>query len=423
MSDTPEVLAFEQISGTDLEKLIQLVLFTPMTDNPRLDNRWGPTLTIMGDPGIGKTETVRALTNAFGMHLEVVCANQLRDDQLTAVPLPDGKGGFKFITFLPQLMNLMKVERGVLFIDELTAAKEIVQKPLMSLATERALNEFALPNGIRVICAANQAEDIGGIDLITAFVNKMTQVHVRPPTNEEHIRYSHTRKSAILGTSTDSNEDEEKKVRFDPVEAEERIKNLWPSVYDGIIDSVNEWLLAGGKVHEKPTQEQYTGAPWPSSRTLTYCKRYLAAGNILGTNPLILRTLLQGTIGPQASALIEFISNKNLPSADEILSGSWTIPASRADKVIWAARSINERIKSEKDKNVKAQVVLKAFKFVERCCELGLADAVWTVMSLTTKEGFTFDYKGPLWEEINPLKYTLMREFANTKGILARAIK
>ena len=109
---------------------------------------------IWGPPGVGKSQIVAQLARARGLELRDVRAVLLDPVDLRGLPTID-KGRAKWATpdFLP------RDGAGVLFLDELNAAPQLVQAACYQLILDRKLGEYVLPDNWCIIAAGNRDTD------------------------------------------------------------------------------------------------------------------------------------------------------------------------------------------------------------------------------------------------------------------------
>ena len=109
---------------------------------------------IWGAPGIGKSALVEKFAEEVGMPCVSLLGSQLAPEDLIGIPVIKGETS----EFLPPKMIARK-EPYVLFLDELNACSQEVQKAFYSLIHERRIGEYHLPVGSIVIGAGNRAQD------------------------------------------------------------------------------------------------------------------------------------------------------------------------------------------------------------------------------------------------------------------------
>ena len=129
---------------------------------------------IWGAPGIGKSALVQKFANEVGMPCVSLLGSQLAPEDIIGIPRISGETS----EFLPPKMIARK-EPYVLFLDELNACSQEVQKAFYSLIHERRVGEYHLPKGSVVIGAGNRTQD-GAIvkTMSSALVNRMFHVQL-----------------------------------------------------------------------------------------------------------------------------------------------------------------------------------------------------------------------------------------------------
>lgn len=130
---------------------------------------------IWGPPGIGKSAIVRAFAESVGLPCVSLLGSQLAPEDIIGVPqIVDGRS-----RFCPPTM-IARDEPYCLFLDELNACSQEVQKAFYSLILDRRIGEFQLPAGTVVIGAGNRAEDAAITrPLSSALINRLVHVQLR----------------------------------------------------------------------------------------------------------------------------------------------------------------------------------------------------------------------------------------------------
>ncbi len=130
---------------------------------------------IWGPPGIGKSSLVEKFAEAVGLDCVSLLGSQLAPEDIIGVPqIMDGKS-----RFCPPTL-IAREQPFCLFLDELNACSQEVQKAFYSLINDRRIGEFMLPAGSIVIGAGNRAEDAAIVKpLSSALINRMVHVSLR----------------------------------------------------------------------------------------------------------------------------------------------------------------------------------------------------------------------------------------------------
>ena len=129
---------------------------------------------IWGAPGIGKSALVEKFAAEVGMPCVSMLGSQLAPEDIIGIPqIKDGTS-----EFLPPKM-IARSEPYVLFLDELNACSQEVQKAFYSLIHERRVGEYHLPRGSVVIGAGNRSQDSAIVKTMSsALINRMFHVQL-----------------------------------------------------------------------------------------------------------------------------------------------------------------------------------------------------------------------------------------------------
>jgi hypothetical protein len=129
---------------------------------------------IWGAPGIGKSSIVERFAAEFGLPCVSLLGSQLAPEDIIGVPqIIDGKS-----VFCPPRM-IARDEPYCLFLDELNACSQEVQKAFYSLIHDRRIGEYHLPKGSIVIGAGNRAQDSAIVKpMSSALINRMFHVEL-----------------------------------------------------------------------------------------------------------------------------------------------------------------------------------------------------------------------------------------------------
>jgi len=130
---------------------------------------------IWGAPGIGKSAIVEEFADEVGLPCVSLLGSQLAPEDIIGVPqIVDGRS-----VFCPPRM-IAREEPYCLFLDELNACSQDVQKAFYSLILERRIGEYRLPKGSIVIGAGNRAHDNAITrPMSSALLNRMFHVELR----------------------------------------------------------------------------------------------------------------------------------------------------------------------------------------------------------------------------------------------------
>lgn len=130
---------------------------------------------IWGAPGIGKSALVEQFAIEMGMPCVSLLGSQLAPEDIIGIPRIDGDTS----EFLPPKMIARK-EPYVLFLDELNACSQEVQKAFYSLIHERRIGEYHLPEGSIVVGAGNRSTDSAIVKTMSsALLNRMVHIQLK----------------------------------------------------------------------------------------------------------------------------------------------------------------------------------------------------------------------------------------------------
>ena len=129
---------------------------------------------IWGAPGIGKSAIVEQFATDVGLECVSLLGSQLAPEDIIGVPqIVDGRS-----IFCPPRM-IAREEPYCLFLDELNACSQEVQKAFYSLILERRIGEYHLPEGSIVIGAGNRSQDNAITrHMSSALINRMFHVEL-----------------------------------------------------------------------------------------------------------------------------------------------------------------------------------------------------------------------------------------------------
>ncbi len=129
---------------------------------------------IWGAPGIGKSALVQKFADDVGLPCVSLLGSQLAPEDIIGIPQITGNTS----QFVPPKM-IAREEPYVLFLDELNACSQEVQKAFYSLIHEKRVGEYHLPEGSVVIGAGNRSQDSAIVKTMSsALINRMFHVQL-----------------------------------------------------------------------------------------------------------------------------------------------------------------------------------------------------------------------------------------------------
>ncbi|WP_256454878.1 AAA family ATPase [Cohnella sp. GbtcB17] len=135
---------------------------------------------IHGAPGIGKSSLVEKFAEQLGLPCVSLLGSQLAPEDLLGVPqIVNGKS-----QFCPPEM-IAREEPYCLFLDELNASSQEVQKAFYSLINERRIGSYTMPKGSIIIGAGNRAQDSAIVKpMSSALINRMFHVQLKASSRD-----------------------------------------------------------------------------------------------------------------------------------------------------------------------------------------------------------------------------------------------
>jgi MoxR-like ATPase len=273
----------------------------------------GVPVLLWGSPGTGKTSAVLALGEALGWPVEVVIGSIREPSDFAGLPvISDGA-----VALSPPAWGarLVQAGTGLLFLDELTTAPPAVQAAMLRVVLERVVGELALPEGVRVVAAANPPEEAAdGWELAAPLANRL--VHLDWPVDGRQIA-----RGIAIGF---------------PKPALDQLRSR-PSVAQTISAraGVGAFLeVRPTLVLQVPNSALEAGRGWPSPRSWEAVARLLAACEAAGASAGARAALVRGAVGDGAA--IEFLAwleHLDLPDPEALLDdpASFTLPE-RSDR-------------------------------------------------------------------------------------------
>ncbi len=373
--------------AADVEKIIRVAMMVPMNTpgDPRC--RWGAPTILWGSPGIGKSGMMEQAAAICGLPLETVYLSTHQPEDISGIPMPDGKGDVTMVCSLPQVHNLCKAKRGVLFLDELSCARPEVQGAGMGVVYNRVVAGKQLPAGVRVMAGANPPEEAaGGWVLSPPMANRLMHIDVPCPSVDAWTRW------LLAGNETRT---------YDVVHSEKHITERWSDVYSHYMGLGAGFMRANNKLYSLPKAGHPSrGKAWASPRSWEMLLRVLTTCEILDEKVLGLE-LVGATVGEGvANEWIEWVSKANLPASEDILNNGWKPDKRRLDIAFAAYSAAIAFVLQKTDRAEQRKYALKAWKLLQYpILEAGLADIAATNVQALCMAGYTTK-AGPEFEAV-----------------------
>lgn len=153
--------------------MTQRLTFNQLTPFVTADLESGLTPALLGPPGIGKSEFLKAIATELGTKVFILAVNQLADaSDLTGVrPVKNDDGTFKQVTFphatLQSAIAYAEAnpdENPIIFLDEFNRAPVDVTSACFTFITDRTIGTDKFPSNIRFVVAGNDQGNVTTID-------------------------------------------------------------------------------------------------------------------------------------------------------------------------------------------------------------------------------------------------------------------
>jgi hypothetical protein len=364
----------------NLEDNIIISLLMPLDDPNDSQCRKGASSLYWGPPGIGKSSILRTAAKKCLLSLEVLYAGTKQPEDFSSVLVPDGKGGATAICGLTSIRRLLAAKEGVLFLDEVSCAPPAVQGALLSLELERNVGDTQLPPGVRILAAANPADQAaGGWDLEPPQANRFFHFDVAAPRVSDWIKwYTQEGDSSITNI-----EDLWGKV----------VKN-WGTEYPRVKGMVAGFIQkrGGDLLHNLPPEgDPARSRAWPSPRTWWMAGRAAATCLALDKKDHML-DFVEAAVGHGATdEFAEWVKKADLPDPKDMLKNGWTPSRQRPDIAVAAYTSMTSYIVEMQTIEEKRSVAVAAWGILDVACQMGLTDIAMASTQKLAEEGLADD--------------------------------
>lgn len=360
----------------NLEENIIIALLMPLGDPNDSECQKGATALYWGPPGIGKSAILRTAAKRCMLPLEVLYAGTKQPEDFSSVLVPDGKGGANAVCSLAPIRRLVKSKEGVLFLDEVSCAPPAVQGALLSLELERNVADTQLPPGVRILAAANPADQAaGGWDLEPPQANRFFHFDVKAPRVSDWINWY----------------TQEGDSQVSDVEALwDQVVRAWGTVYPKIKGQIAGFMQKKGSqfLHALPPEgDPNRSRSWPSPRTWWMAGR-AAATCLALKKPDHLGDFVEAAVGKAATdEFMEWVSKADLPDPKDMLRNGWTPSRQRPDIAVAAYTSMTSYIVEMQTIQEKRSVAVQAWGVLDTACKMGLTDIAMASTEKLAQEG------------------------------------
>ncbi|MGB3801309.1 MAG: AAA family ATPase [Lewinella sp.] len=346
-----------------------VALATPSPQGPI-----GIPVLLWGRPGVGKSSFIEGLASEH-LRVTTLIASIHDPTDFSGLPvLSDGRVRYA----IPEWVEAFgDDEDGILFLDELSTAPPSVQAALLRVVFERRVGFRELPQGVRIVAAANPPDlMIGGWEL-------------SPPLRNRFVHLNWAIPEALYIRSLTEGWKKGELPKIDPTVHRERLPE-WKVKIAGFL------RLGGTALHSDPEENPYGFA---SPRTWDFAASLLAACDVLGYRPgsedttaqSVILELMAGCLG-EATALpfLEYLNRLRLPDPEDILSERQTIDLKDLDdsELYVLFYSLNNRLIAAFDGPRLLDYSLVYLALVEEIFDLGRRDVIFVSLRDLARAGW-----------------------------------
>ena len=375
-----------------LEQIISIALLTPMGDPTTANCVWGAPLLIWGSPGIGKSARVNAASEASGLHMEAVFSAGHHPEDFTGIPVRKDAGGLHRVCALEEVNRLVDLGKGVLCLEEISCAPPAVQAALLKVVLNRFIGDTILPNGVRIVSAANPPEEAaGGWELEPPLANRFIHIEEQPPSANDWGEW------LLNGDNL---------AVTDYRTGEATVTKNWGSEWPRI-----KGLLYGfarrrpALLYNLPVEgDKARGRAWPSPRSWVTAGRLAATCNALGLNLSDQLDMIQAAVGAgAASEWMTWITEANLPSPEHMLRNGWDPNPTRLDQALAAYGSVAMYVTSQSDQKLRREYAGQAWNLFGTAMKANMPDIVVPAARLFVNNGLGLSAGGDLGKAAKPV--------------------
>jgi hypothetical protein len=286
---------------------------------------------LWGEPGIGKSATMRQLAARLGTPMETVIASVHEPSDFAGLPIVGADPATDGVPMAPPdwAVRLATAGTGLLFFDELSSAPPAVQAALLRVVLERHVGSLRLPDAIRIVAAANPP------------ASAADGWHLSPPLANRFVHLHWT---------------------YDPATVARGLTGTWPGIDIPLVDAARtptaiakaRGAVAGflsarpGLTHHMPADAEGRGGAWPSPRTWEMVLRLLVIHHAAGTGDDALALAVIGAIGDGPGLeFVTYLDQLDLPDPERVLArpDAFTLP-NRGDRQLACLTAIVSAIQS-----------------------------------------------------------------------------
>lgn len=258
---------------------------------------------LWGQPGIGKSSTLTELARGLALPLETVIASVHEPSDFSGLPVLGSDPANEGVAMAPPdwAVRLRHSGDGLLFLDELSSAPPAVQAALLRVVLERRVGSLALPDGVRIVAAANPPGSAAdGWQLAPPLANRFV-----------HLDWVHD--PAVVVRGLGGTWPRVPLPRLDPDRLEHAVDRARGAICGFL-------TVRPDYTHRMPTSAASRSGAWPSPRTWEMALRLLAFGYATDAAAEAIALAVRGAVGDGAGMeILAFLERHDLPDPEAVL--------------------------------------------------------------------------------------------------------
>ena len=297
---------------TDLPTGARALLIALATPSPQ--GPVGVPVLLWGRPGVGKSSFIEGLERD-DLRVTTLIASIHDPTDFSGLPVFE-EGTVRYA--VPEWVRAFGADGdGILFLDELSTAPPSVQAALLRVVFERRVGFHPLPDGVRIVAAANPPDlMVGGWELSPPLRNRFVHLQWDIPA-ELYVR------SLTQGWAAAS------LPRIDATDHGRRLPD-WKLKIGGFL------RVSPNLLHGDPEENPYG---FPSPRTWDFAAALLTSCDLLDIRPggtasdqRILLDLMTGCLGEGAAVpLLDYLTRLRIPDPKAVLAGEAPVDVDELD--------------------------------------------------------------------------------------------
>ncbi len=277
-------------------------------------------IILWGPPGQGKTQTLYAIAEQNGMHIENVIASIREPSDFAGLPyVVEGKTSLIPPNWAQRIAEVTsKGGHAMLFFDEISTAPPASQAALLRVALEKIAGDLHLGENVSIVAAANPPEQAAdGWDLSAPMANRFCHVDWLLPA--EYVRDGFSLGWGAVPVPS---------INLEKAAVEvQKAKILVASFLRAKPTSVT--------VIPKETAEQ--GKAYPTPRSWEMAATLYGFATAAGVSGTARRILINGAIGQGTSVeFLTFVKQLDLPDPEVLLKNPEAFEAPTRSDIVYA---------------------------------------------------------------------------------------